>query len=227
MNDTKPWYLSAGVWGAIVSLVASLLSLFKVELDPRLQGDLRDWMLALATLVASAVALYGRVRASRRIALARPSGAANNSADDAPASAASTAQTTAPAPGARPAPSQNWRMNHVLIGALLLSPLLAHCAGCRQLGTVLGPSPSATYVAADRATFEAVAPEYASYVHNDASLDEDERARRDRTVETWRLRIESAERGKRSDEATEPRSDEGEGSPSDEASEHGIDRVDE
>lgn len=209
MTDTKPWYLSAGVWGAIVSLLASLLSLFKVQLDPRLLDDLRDWMLALATLVASAVALYGRLRASRRITLGRPLGAATHGA----------AKTAAPSSVANlktddnhaSAPTQNWRMNHVLVATLLLSPLLARCGGCQQLGTILGPSPAATYVAADRATFEAVGPEYAAYVHADPSLDDDERARRDRTVQSWRLRIESAERGagKEKEQGTEAPTPEG------------------
>ena len=48
--------------------------------------------------------------------------------------------------------------------------------------------------AADRATYDAVAPEYAAYVANDATLSDEQRARRDRTVQTWRLRLETAER---------------------------------
>ena len=206
MHDTKPWYLSAGVWGAVVAALASVLSLFKVQLDPRLLDDLRDWMLSVATLVASAVALYGRVRASRRITLA-------------PAPAPAQRQPSGPAGNARRAPeTSDWRMNAALLLALLL---LSPSGGCQALRNTVGQTPAAAYVAADRATFEAVAPEYATYVASDARLDEEERARRERTVQTWRIRIESAEggkgrsdeateRGNRSDEATERRSDEGE-----------------
>lgn len=49
------------------------------------------------------------------------------------------------------------------------------------------------YVEADRATYEAVAPKYLQYVQNDASLDDEEKKRRERTITTWRLRLEQAE----------------------------------
>lgn len=49
------------------------------------------------------------------------------------------------------------------------------------------------YVAADRATYEALAPKYLEYVQGDDSLDSDEKKRRERTVTTWRLRLEQAE----------------------------------
>lgn len=49
------------------------------------------------------------------------------------------------------------------------------------------------YVEADRATFDAVAPRYLEYVKGDPSLDSEEKARRERTITTWRLRLEQAE----------------------------------
>jgi hypothetical protein len=64
---TKPWYASAGVWGALVTLASSVLALLKVEVDPQVLGHVREGVLALATLVGGAVALWGRVRATRRI----------------------------------------------------------------------------------------------------------------------------------------------------------------
>ena len=68
MNPTtKPWYASVGVWGALVTLVSSTLALLKFEVDPQLLEDVREWVLALATLAGGAVALWGRVRATRRI----------------------------------------------------------------------------------------------------------------------------------------------------------------
>jgi len=165
MQDAKPWYLSAGVWGAFVTLLGSGLSLLKFRLDPALLDDLRDWVLSLVTLLGGAVALYGRIRATRRLVVSAP--------------------PTDPA-----AKGQNWRMNAAGPLALLVLPaaLLAHASGCASLA-----SPSAAYVAADRATYDAVAPEYAEYVRNDASLDDDQRARRQRTLETWRIRVKSVE----------------------------------
>lgn len=51
---------------------------------------------------------------------------------------------------------------------------------------------SDVYTAADRATFDAVAPEYSAYVQADAALDEASKATRLRTIETWRLRLDGA-----------------------------------
>lgn len=67
-------------------------------------------------------------------------------------------------------------------GLLLLALVPASCVG-----------PDATYIAADRATFEAVAPEYLEYVQADESLDAAAKARRTRTIETWQKRLEAAE----------------------------------
>ena len=165
MNDTKPWYTSVTIWGAVVSLLAAVLSAFKVRLDPQLQADLRDWLLAAATLAGGGAALWGRLRASRRILTPR------------------TAET-------RP---QHWRMNAALpfAPALLLLPL-SQCAGCAALR-----APAPAYVAADRATYDAVAPEYAAYVGQDPALDEEERGRRARTLATWDARLRAAEEGTR------------------------------
>jgi hypothetical protein len=169
MHDTKPWYTSLTIWGAIVSLIASALALFRVRLDPQLQADLRDWLLAASTLAGGAASLWGRLRASRRIL---------------------TPQTIETRPG-KPRP-QDWRMNGLLPFApmLLLLPL-SQCTGCSAL-----TFPPPDYVAADRATYEAVAPEYAGYVQEDPRLDEDERVTRARTLQTWDARLRAAERGK-------------------------------
>lgn len=161
MHDTKPWYTSVGVWGALVSAAASLLALFHVRLDPQLQSDLRDWLISLSTLLGAGAALYGRLRATRRIL--------------------GPSRVTEP---------QHWRMNAT---AALLCPvwlllLLSQSPGCAALA-----NPSAAYVDADRATHDAVAPEYAAYVHADPTLDEEQKARRDRTLATWDGRIRAAE----------------------------------
>jgi hypothetical protein len=178
MHDTKPWYTSVTIWGAVVSLLASLLSLFKIHLDAQLQSDLRDWLLAAATLAGGAAALYGRLRASRRIL------------------SPATAET-------RP---QDWRMNALLPFALvsLLFPL-SQCTGCSALQV-----PTPDYVAADRATYQAVAPEYAAYVHADPALDQEGRDRRDRTLASWDARLRAVEGGK-----SEIRSTKSETSPND------------
>ena len=170
---TKPWYTSLTVWAALVSVAASVLSLFHVHLDEQLRADLADWLLSAATLAGGAAALYGRLRATRRLVTsAAPS---RDPHDDLPIP-----------PSAK---HQNWRMNGTLLAFLLLL-LPTHLTGCSIL-----TAPEGTYVAADRATYDAVAPEYRAYVTSDPNLDDEQRARRHRTVETWRVRLESAESG--------------------------------
>lgn len=78
-------------------------------------------------------------------------------------------------------------MRNLRIG--LLSLALA-VSGCGTTGEIIRKD----YVDADRATYEAVAPAYLNYVQADQSIDSDERARRERTIRTWRLRLEQAEK---------------------------------
>jgi hypothetical protein len=84
-------------------------------------------------------------------------------------------------------------MNAVLFpfAPILLLLLLSQSTGCSAL-----QPPTPDYVAADRATYEAVAPEYAAYVHDDPALDDEEKGRRDRTIATWDARVRAAEGGK-------------------------------
>lgn len=68
----------------------------------------------------------------------------------------------------------------------LLVILAAMClVGCRF--------PKRLQIEADRATYEAIAPEYREYVKTDESLDAEEKARRYRTLDTWEMRIRAAE----------------------------------
>lgn len=61
---------------------------------------------------------------------------------------------------------------------LLLTLVL--CCGCSLQGA---------YVAADKATFEAIVPEYQAYVAADPALDEEQKERRGRTLKAWEARI--------------------------------------
>jgi 4-amino-4-deoxy-L-arabinose transferase-like glycosyltransferase len=154
--DPKPWYASTGVWGAAVTLGGSLLALMKVQLDPQLLDDVRQWVLSLVTLIGGGVALWGRIRATRRIG--KPARAAT--------------------------------LGMIFIGACGLAISSAGCA------TTL----DGAFARADRATFDAVAPEYAAYVASDPWLTTEQRERRQRTVELWRLRVEDEQRRAQADE---------------------------
>jgi len=69
---------------------------------------------------------------------------------------------------------------------LLFIILFISLCSCTQM--------DAGYVQADRATYEALAPEYLDFV-NDSTLDDDEKDRRRRLVESWNIRIKAAEEG--------------------------------
>lgn len=84
--------------------------------------------------------------------------------------------------------------SRMTLNVLLLALLLPLLGGCGAGGVNPFAAPNSDYVTADRATFEAVAPEYSAYVAADPSLDAEQIARRQRTVATWRLRIEQAEK---------------------------------
>lgn len=71
----------------------------------------------------------------------------------------------------------------------LLPLVLVMSSGCCATVDLI----RADYTAADRATYEAVAPKYLEYVAGDDDLTSDEKKRRARTVDTWRLRLEQAE----------------------------------
>ncbi len=75
---------------------------------------------------------------------------------------------------------------HIRAGAVLAVMLVA--AGCKGV--------HADYVEADRATFDAVTPEYLGYVDADAGLAPAQKARRARTIATWDLRLKKAEASK-------------------------------
>ena len=51
---------------------------------------------------------------------------------------------------------------------------------------------SNTYLSADRATYQAVGPEYLNYVRSDSSLSESQKQIRIGTVESWQKRIDAA-----------------------------------
>ena len=54
-------------------------------------------------------------------------------------------------------------------------------------------TPLESYVQADRATFDVIAPAYLMYVQMDAGLDAEQRARRERLVDSWLIRLVQAE----------------------------------
>ncbi len=53
-------------------------------------------------------------------------------------------------------------------------------------------TPAELYIAADAATYDALAPEHAAYVRADAGLDAAQKQRRFDTLATWKKRVQDA-----------------------------------
>jgi hypothetical protein len=67
MDDTKPWYLSRGVIGSVVAIAAGAAAVFNYQIDASLQAGITEEILGIGSLVGGALALWGRIRASRKI----------------------------------------------------------------------------------------------------------------------------------------------------------------
>ncbi len=65
--DAKPWWQSRGVIGAAVAMACSVAVAFGVQLPEGFGEDATGIILGVSGAVASAIALYGRVRAAKTI----------------------------------------------------------------------------------------------------------------------------------------------------------------
>ncbi len=67
MMDMKNWYESKAVWGGIVAAGASLAGLFGLDLPDGVGPDLTEALTALAGAIGGVLAVYGRIRADKRL----------------------------------------------------------------------------------------------------------------------------------------------------------------
>lgn len=65
--QNKAWYLSKGVWGAAVAILAGVAGIFGYNVGAEEQGVAVDLLVGAGAVVGGAVALYGRVRAKQSI----------------------------------------------------------------------------------------------------------------------------------------------------------------
>ena len=68
-TNAKPWYQSSTIIGALVSLLCTAAGAFGVAIAPELQGELTNILIAAGGVVGAALTVYGRIKASRPIAL--------------------------------------------------------------------------------------------------------------------------------------------------------------
>jgi hypothetical protein len=62
MQDSKPWYLSSSIFGSLLVVVSAALSIAKIDL-----GDTPAFANDIVALVGAAIAVYGRVKAVKKI----------------------------------------------------------------------------------------------------------------------------------------------------------------
>jgi len=68
---------------------------------------------------------------------------------------------------------------------------LLSLAALSLLSSCSGLSVSNAYLEADKMTYEAIAPDYRTYVEDDANLDEAAKAARIRLLNSWKMRLEA------------------------------------
>ncbi|MEL6920635.1 MAG: hypothetical protein AAFO77_06360 [Pseudomonadota bacterium] len=67
MTNEKPWYLSKTIWGAAVSIAATVGSMLGVPFNPAEQGAMTDAILQTVAAVAGIFAIFGRLTASEKL----------------------------------------------------------------------------------------------------------------------------------------------------------------
>ena len=67
MEDFKNIFASRTVWGAIIAVIAGIAGIFGYAISPEDQANLVEIGLAAASTVGGVIAIFGRVKASKKI----------------------------------------------------------------------------------------------------------------------------------------------------------------
>lgn len=67
MDEVKSIFASKTVWGGIVALLAGVAGIFGYAIDTTLQTDLVNYITGIAATIGGAVAIYGRIMASKKV----------------------------------------------------------------------------------------------------------------------------------------------------------------
>ena len=69
MDDVKSWLLSRTIWAGIIGAAASVIGAWlKLDITADLVNQLTDIAVMGVTFVTSVIAVYGRLKASKKIA---------------------------------------------------------------------------------------------------------------------------------------------------------------
>lgn len=63
MNDEKPWYLSRGIIGGVVAVIAAIAGAFGHTVAPADQAALIDALADIGGAAGGILAIYGRAKA--------------------------------------------------------------------------------------------------------------------------------------------------------------------
>ena len=67
MTNVKPWYQSKTIIGAVVTVLAMILTAFGYGIGAEDQAALVDYAVSLGGVVGGLLAIYGRLKASKDI----------------------------------------------------------------------------------------------------------------------------------------------------------------
>ncbi len=66
-DESKPWYTSRAIWGSIIAIVSSAFLLTGHTVAPEIQSVAADLLAQAGSVVGGALALYGRLKAEKKI----------------------------------------------------------------------------------------------------------------------------------------------------------------
>jgi len=67
MDETKVWWQSLTLWGAIITVLAAVAGVFGFVIDIQMQKDIVEYIMVGGSAVGGLMAAYGRIRASKVI----------------------------------------------------------------------------------------------------------------------------------------------------------------
>lgn len=66
MNETKKWYESKGIWGAIVAIVATLATAYGYNIKGQ-ETNIVELIMQIVAALGGLIAVYGRAKAKSEI----------------------------------------------------------------------------------------------------------------------------------------------------------------
>lgn len=67
MEENKSWWQSKTVWGGIIAFAAGIAGVFGIAVPEAVQGDIAEHVTALASALGGLIAVYGRIKAERKV----------------------------------------------------------------------------------------------------------------------------------------------------------------